>query len=73
MVDADRAKWDYHPIMSSQFVTPGKADPGAFTSTLQRTISAHGAIDEQYVEERGRWIDETLLATAQRRSQPLHP
>lgn len=28
--DADRAKWDYHPIMSSRFVDAGKSEPGLF-------------------------------------------
>lgn len=30
LADADRAKWDRHPIMSSRYVMPGKSDPGRF-------------------------------------------
>ena len=30
LADADRAKWDYHPIMSSRYVMRGKSDPGLF-------------------------------------------
>jgi hypothetical protein len=39
MVDADRAKWDYHPIMSSRYVLHGKSDPGLFTGVLRLMIS----------------------------------
>lgn len=30
LADADRAKWDYHPIMSSPLSIRGKSDPGLF-------------------------------------------
>src|SRR5262249_38696866 len=30
IVEADRAKWDYHPIMSSQYVLREKTQPGLF-------------------------------------------
>ncbi len=30
LADADRAKWDHHPIMSSSRVMHGKSDPGLF-------------------------------------------
>lgn len=74
IVEADRAKWDYHPIMSSQFVTPGKADPGRFYEQSP-THDFRGMVQlmKQYVEQRGRWIDETLLATAPRTKPIIAP
>jgi len=65
MVDADRAKWDYHPIMSSEFVEKGKADPGRYyESAPTRNFAGMLKLMKQYVEKRGQWIDRTLLADA---------
>jgi hypothetical protein len=65
MVDADRAKWDYHPIMSSEFVERGKADPGRYyESAPTRNFAGMLKLMKQYVEKRGQWIDRTLLADA---------
>ena len=30
LADADRAKWDYNPVMSSKYVMRGKSDPGRY-------------------------------------------
>ncbi|MES2572494.1 MAG: CotH kinase family protein [Verrucomicrobiota bacterium] len=65
MVDADRAKWDYHPIMSSPLTVRGKSDPGLFYQGAP-THNFPGMLQvmKNYIEERGRWIDQTLLADA---------
>jgi hypothetical protein len=65
MVDADRAKWDYHPIMSSQFSARGKADPGLFyRQSSTRDFRGMVQLMKRYVEERGKWVDGNLLAGA---------
>jgi hypothetical protein len=65
MVDADRAKWDYHPIMSSQFSVRGKADPGLFYRQSP-THDFRGMVQlmKKYVEDRGKWVDANLLMDA---------
>lgn len=65
MVEADRAKWDYHPIMSSPYSTRGKADPGLFYQR-SATHDFRGMLDvmKQYVVERGKWVDGNLLLEA---------
>jgi len=65
MVDADRAKWDYHPIMSSQFSMRGKADPGLFyQQSSTRDFRGMVQLMKRYVEERGKWVDGNLLVDA---------
>ena len=65
MVDADRAKWDYHPIMSSQYVQPGKSAPGLYyQSSPTHDFKGMTLSMKQYVESRSQWIDRTLLAEA---------
>ena len=65
MVDADRAKWDYHPIMSSQYVRPDKSGPGHFyESSPTHDFRGMTELMKRYVERRGRWVDQTLLGDA---------
>jgi len=65
MVDADRAKWDYHPIMSSRYVRRGKSDPGLFyKSSPSRDFQGMARLMKQYVERRSQWIDRVLLSDA---------
>ena len=61
-VDADRAKWDYHPMMASRWVDPEKAGQGRFYQS-SRTKDFHGMLElmKQYVRARGAWVDEVLL------------
>jgi hypothetical protein len=60
-VDADRAKWDYHPIMASRYVT-SKARQGEFYK-ISPTGDFRGMVQlmKDYVRRRGQWVDETLL------------
>ncbi len=61
-VDADRAKWDYHPIMASRWVHPIKAGQGRFYGESP-TRDFRGMVKQMkdYVVERGRWCDTALL------------
>jgi len=65
-VDADRAKWDYHPIMSSQYVLRGmKTDPGLFyQSSPTRDFRGMLQLMKKYTERRGQYVDRRLLANA---------
>jgi hypothetical protein len=65
IVDADRAKWDYHPIMSSEFSVRGKADPGRFyRQSPTRDFRGMVQLMKRYVEDRGKWVDGNLLIDA---------
>lgn len=71
IVDADRAKWDFHPIMMSRHVIPSKAGHGLFYQDSP-TGDFAGMVQQmkQYVAGRSRWIDRTLLTD---RSIPKTP
>ena len=62
IVDADRAKWDYHPIMTSRHVISSKAGPGLFYQD-SATKDFAGMVEQmkEYVAARARWIDRTIL------------
>ncbi len=66
MVDADRAKWDYHPIMRSRYVMRHQAGQGKYYFG-----EAHASFEvmvdylKRFVETRGQWIDRTLLSQFQ--------
>jgi hypothetical protein len=78
LVDADRAMWDYNPILVSSYVNPGKAGHGRFYaggSGIQ--IPAPGGyagmkqVLKNYVVSRGAFIDSTILTdTAQIPTKP---
>jgi hypothetical protein len=62
LADADRAKWDYHPIMSSGAVMSGKSDPGLFY--FGKTANRFGvmpALMKDYVQRRQRHLDRLLV------------
>jgi len=59
MVDADRAKWDYHPAMAGG----GKAGQGLFyQAALSKDFRGMVQLMKYYVKTRGAWIDANLLA-----------
>ena len=53
IVDADRAKWDYHPIMASRYSMRSKADQGLFYQA-SRTRDFAGMVElmKAYVKQR---------------------
>nr|HOD83861.1 lamin tail domain-containing protein [Phycisphaerae bacterium] len=61
-VDADRAMWDYNPILSSAYVNASKAGVGRFYD-ISPTGDFAGmiALMKNYVVSRGAWIDSTIL------------
>jgi len=64
-VEADRARWDYHPIMASRWVHPAKAGQGRFyAESPTRDFRGMVKLMKDYVVERGRWCDATLLGNA---------
>ena len=64
-VDADRAKWDYHPIMVSRHAMPEKAGHGLFYQA-SATGDFAGMVKsmKNYVKKRGAYIDRALLNDA---------
>src|ERR1041384_5062378 len=65
MAAADRAKWDYHPIMSSRYVQRGKTNPGLFyRSSPTHDFQGMARLMKRYVEQRSQWIDRVLLGDA---------
>ncbi|MSU36049.1 MAG: hypothetical protein EXS36_13290 [Pedosphaera sp.] len=61
--EADRRLWDHHPILSSRFVMPHQATPGAFyENSPSHDFAGMIQMLKSYLSERSRWIDRTLLA-----------
>ncbi len=77
LVDADRAKWDYHPVEESSRVLPMKAGVGRFyfgkpTNDFRVMVQYM----KSYLAHRAKWIDARLLAdshppTAPRIAEPV--
>ena len=66
LVDADRAMWDYNPILVSSFVDSSKAGHGQFYAGgpgVPATDDFAGSIQKlkDYVTTRGNWIDSNIL------------
>ncbi len=62
IVDADRAKWDFHPVMESQHVMRGKAGKGLFyQATRTRDFAGMVRQMKDYVRHRCALIDDQLL------------
>lgn len=67
LVGADRAHWDYHPIMISSLVNLSKAGQGRFylqaaTQGLPTTFQGMAGLMKNYVGTRGTWIDTNIAA-----------
>ena len=62
IVNADRAKWDYHPIMISRYVMQDKAGHGLFYQA-SRTGDFQGMVRQMkdYVKRRASFIDNSIL------------
>ncbi len=59
IVDADRALWDYHPVMSDwSRVSLGKTQPGLFyRSSPSGDFEGMARMMKEYAEQRGRLLD----------------
>ncbi len=62
MVDADRAMWDYNPILDSRYVIEDRARKGMFyRQTPTRDFAGMVRLMRDWVTKRSAWIDQTLL------------
>jgi hypothetical protein len=62
MVEADRRKWDHHPIMESRHVLTDKAGKGKFyLASPTRDFGGMVQLMKAWVETRSAWIDSHLL------------
>ncbi len=67
-VDADRAKWDFHPVMA----IGGKAGQGLFYQIApSKDFKGMVQLMREYVRRRGDWIDRDLLRDAKIPSTPV--
>jgi hypothetical protein len=77
-VDADRAMWDYNPILVSNLVNPSKAGHGRFYAGGQG-IPAAGSfagmmqVLKNYALTRSNYIDSTILTLAEEGQAPRKP
>jgi hypothetical protein len=63
LVDADRAKWDYNPVLASRHVFAGKAGQGKFYFEDPRnTFETMVNYMKNYAAKRAKWIDQRLLS-----------
>lgn len=72
IVDADRAKWDYHPVMASNYSMRGKADQGLFYRASP-TEDFAGMVRQMkdYVRHRAQYIDRLIGGDAGIPAKPL--
>jgi hypothetical protein len=71
MVDADRAMWDYNPILSSGYVNGSKAGLGRFYDIAPGgTFTGMITVLKNYVASRSVYIDTNLAADAQIPNKP---
>ncbi|HHY55830.1 MAG TPA: hypothetical protein GYA08_10375 [Chloroflexi bacterium] len=62
MVDADRAMWDFNPILESRYVIENRARKGAFyRQAPSRDFAGMVQLMRDWVTKRTAWIDQTLL------------
>lgn len=62
LVDADRAKWDYHPVMASAYVMAEKSGQGRFYfGDPHNTFGAMVQYMKRFAAERAKWVDRQLL------------
>jgi hypothetical protein len=71
-VDADRAMWDYNPILRSRQTNPSKAGHGRYYQRAEtKDFAGMIQIMKDYVVSRGEWIDERILRDSDQ--TPLTP
>ena len=70
LVDADRAMWDYNPILSRRYVNPSKAGHGRFyQSASPADLRRHGAEAQELRRARGPLIW-TARSSRRRKNRP---
>ncbi len=64
LVDADRAMWDYNPILRSSYTNPDKAGHGRYyESSATDDFAGMIQLMKDYVDSRGAWMERNLLTT----------
>ena len=62
MVDADRALWDFNPILASRYVSDDRAVTGKYYEiSPDRAFTGMVQLLKDYVARRSVWIDKALL------------
>jgi hypothetical protein len=62
MVDADRAMWDFNPILESRYVIENRARKGAFyRQAPARDFAGMVQLMRDWITKRAAWIDQILL------------
>lgn len=63
LVDADRAKWDFNPILGeNRYVEQDRAGQGRYyDNSPSQDFAGMTLLMKEYVARRGQWLDETLL------------
>ena len=74
LIDADRAMWDYNPILVSPLVNSSKAGHGRFyQSASPQTFAGMVQKLKNYVASRSTYIDNTVITTAEENAAPRRP
>lgn len=74
LVDADRAMWDYNPILASSYVNGSKAGHGRFyQSASPQTFAGMVQKLKNYVATRSAYIDNSLITAADEAAAPRRP
>jgi hypothetical protein len=74
LIDADRAMWDYNPILVSSLVNPSKAGHGRFyQSASPQTFAGMVQKLKNYVATRSSYLDNTVITAAEENAAPRRP
>ena len=72
LADADRALWDYHPVMNSRESMRHKADQGQFYfRNSEADLNIMTGYMKQFVRKRSQWMDRKLLQDYTPLSRPV--
>jgi hypothetical protein len=62
LADADRAMWDYHPVMRSRYSSSRQAGQGRYYfGDESASFKVMVAYLKQFVQKRSRWVNQSLL------------
>ena len=72
LVDADRAMWDYHPVMNSRYAMRHQAGQGIYYfGEPHASFEVMVEYMKEFVRKRSRWIDQVLLRNAPTLQKPV--
>jgi hypothetical protein len=73
LIDADRAMWDYNPILASSYVNANKAGHGRFYQSSSGTFAGMVQKLKNYVATRSAYLDNTVITAAEEAAAPVRP